>query len=179
MWESVCHRQGLRGPIDTTHQPTPKQCGGLTSRIPAPQFRSAIGSLQQTSPSCSCTHRCSCGGVGDSRMGVSALHSAACRANLWKLSRHGVPWGSTHGISCSNRSCQRFLRSKYFTAESAESAKSNPTSPNPKQMTVQDLRDRRSDFDSTDLEISAGSLRACPPEADLRSNRNVRRPASI
>ena len=48
---------------------------------------------------------------------------------------------------------------KYFTAEGAETAKGNQTSPNPKQMTVQNLRDPLLDFGSPDLEISGGSLR--------------------
>src|SRR3990172_5926122 len=48
---------------------------------------------------------------------------------------------------------------KSFTAERAETAKGNPTSPNPSHMTVQNLRDPLSDFGSPDLDISGGSLR--------------------
>ena len=49
-------------------------------------------------------------------------------------------------------------------------AKGNQTSPNSKQMTVQNLRDPLLDFGSPDLEISGGSLRALRP---LRFKCNV------
>jgi hypothetical protein len=60
---------------------------------------------------------------------------------------------------------QRLSEPKRFTAEGAETAKGNQTSPNPSHRTVQNLPDPLLDFGSPDLEMSGGSLRP------LRSSR--------
>ena len=63
---------------------------------------------------------------------------------------------------------QRLSEPKRFTAEGAETAKGNQTSPNPSHRTVQNLPDPLLDFGSPELEMSGGSLRALRP---LRSSR--------
>jgi len=63
---------------------------------------------------------------------------------------------------------ERLSEPKRFTAEGAETAKGNQTSPNPSHRTVQNLPDPLLDFGSPDLEMSGGSLRALRP---LRSSR--------